>query len=55
MKLPRKGITMTESAAAQVLLVVELTIRPGAQREMHEALDRLVERDAPGGSRGGAL
>ena len=34
---------MTESAAAQVLLVVELTIRPGAQREMREALDRLVD------------
>ena len=34
---------MTEPAAAQVLLVVELTTRPGAQREMREALDRLVD------------
>jgi pimeloyl-ACP methyl ester carboxylesterase/quinol monooxygenase YgiN len=36
-------MTMTEPAAAQVLLVVELTTRPGAQREMREALDRLVD------------
>ena len=34
---------MTEPAAAQVLLVVELTTKPGAQREMREALDRLVD------------
>ena len=34
---------MTEPASAQVLLVVELTIRPGAQREMREALDQLVD------------
>ena len=34
---------MTEPAAAQVLLVVELTTRAGAQREMREALDRLVD------------
>ena len=34
---------MTDPAAAQVLLVVELTTRPGAQREMREALDRLVD------------
>ena len=34
---------MTEPASPQVLLVVELTIRPGAQREMREALDRLVD------------
>ena len=34
---------MTEQASPQVLLVVELTIRPGAQREMREALDRLVD------------
>ena len=33
---------MTEQASPQVLLVVELTTRPGAQREMREALDRLV-------------
>lgn len=33
-----------------MLLVVELTIRPGAQREMREALDRLVDatRQEPG-------
>ncbi|MDT7665684.1 MAG: hypothetical protein QOD04_5240, partial [Pseudonocardiales bacterium] len=34
---------MTEPASPQVLLVVELTTRPGAQREMREALDRLVD------------
>jgi pimeloyl-ACP methyl ester carboxylesterase/quinol monooxygenase YgiN len=34
---------MTEQASPQVLLVVELTTRPGAQREMREALDRLVD------------
>jgi len=34
---------MTEPAAAQVLLVVELTTRPGAQREMREALDGPVD------------
>ena len=34
---------MTELAAAQVQLVVELTTRPGAQREMRAALDRLVD------------
>jgi quinol monooxygenase YgiN len=33
---------MTEAAAAQVQLVVELTTRPGAEREMRETLDRLV-------------
>ena len=38
---------MTEPAAAQVLLVVELTTRPGAQREMREALDRLVDATRP--------
>ena len=41
---------MAEPASAQVLLVVELTIKPGAQREMREALDRLVDatRQEPG-------
>jgi len=34
---------MTEPAAAQVMLVVELTTRPGAQRAMREALARLVD------------
>lgn len=34
---------MTEPASPQVLLVVELTTRPGVQREMREALDRLVD------------
>jgi pimeloyl-ACP methyl ester carboxylesterase/quinol monooxygenase YgiN len=34
---------MTEPASPQVLLVVELSTRPGAQREMREALDRLVD------------
>ena len=34
---------MTEPASPQVQLVVELTTRPGAQREMREALDRLVD------------
>src|SRR3984885_349248 len=34
---------MTEPGDAQVLLVVELTTRPGAQQEMREALDRLVD------------
>ena len=34
---------MIEPAAAQVLLVVELTTRAGAQQEMREALDRLVD------------
>jgi len=34
---------MTEAASAQVQLVVELTIRPGAEREMREALNRLVD------------
>ena len=34
---------MTEPASPQVLLVVELTARPGAQREMREAVDRLVD------------
>jgi hypothetical protein len=43
---------MTEAASPQVLLVVELTTRPGAQREMREALDRLV--DATRQDRGGA-
>ena len=33
---------MTEATSPQVQLVVELTTRPGAQREMREALDRLV-------------
>src|ERR1700733_526558 len=33
---------MTEPGSPQVQLVVELTTRPGAQREMREALDRLV-------------
>ena len=33
---------MTESTSPQVQLVVELTTRPGAQREMREAVDRLV-------------
>src|SRR6201986_4218119 len=33
---------MTEQASPQVQLVVELTTRPGAQREMREALGRLV-------------
>src|SRR6201995_268691 len=33
---------MTEPVSAQVQLVVELTTRPGAQREMREAIDRLV-------------
>lgn len=39
----RERITMTEALPPQVLLVVELTTRPGAQREMREALDRLVD------------
>lgn len=41
---------MTEPASPQVLLVVELTTRPGAQREMREALNRLVDatRREPG-------
>jgi len=34
---------VAEPASAQVLLVVELTTRPGAQREMRAALDRLVD------------
>jgi len=34
---------VTEQASPQVLLVVELTTRPGAQREMREALDQLVD------------
>ena len=34
---------MAEPASPQVLLVVELAVRPGAQREMREALDRLVD------------
>ena len=34
---------MTEPASPQVQLVVELTIRPGAQREMRAAVDRLVD------------
>ena len=34
---------MTEPASPQVQLVVELTTRPGAQREMREAVDRLVD------------
>jgi pimeloyl-ACP methyl ester carboxylesterase/quinol monooxygenase YgiN len=34
---------MTEPASPQVLLVVELIVRPGAQQEMREALDRLVD------------
>jgi pimeloyl-ACP methyl ester carboxylesterase/quinol monooxygenase YgiN len=34
---------MTEPASPQVLLVVELNTKPGAQREMREALDRLVD------------
>lgn len=34
---------MTEATSPQVQLVVELTTRPGAQREMREALDRLVD------------
>lgn len=34
---------MTEPASPQVLLVVELTIKPGAKQEMREALDRLVD------------
>jgi len=34
---------MTEPDSAQVVLVVELSTRPGAQREMREALDRLVD------------
>ena len=34
---------MTEPASSQVLLVVELTTRPGAEREIREALDRLVD------------
>jgi pimeloyl-ACP methyl ester carboxylesterase/quinol monooxygenase YgiN len=34
---------MTEPGSPQVLLVVELTVKPGAQREMREALDRLVD------------
>ena len=33
---------MSEAASPQVQLVVELTTRPGAEREMREALDRLV-------------
>lgn len=41
---------MPEQASSQVLLLVELTMRPGAQREMREALDRLVDatRQEPG-------
>jgi pimeloyl-ACP methyl ester carboxylesterase/quinol monooxygenase YgiN len=34
---------MTEPASPQVQLVVELTTRPGAQREMRAAVDRLVD------------
>lgn len=34
---------MREPASRQVMLVVELTTKPGAQREMREALDRLVD------------
>jgi pimeloyl-ACP methyl ester carboxylesterase/quinol monooxygenase YgiN len=35
-------VTVTEATSPQVQLVVELTTRPGAEREMREALDRLV-------------
>jgi pimeloyl-ACP methyl ester carboxylesterase/quinol monooxygenase YgiN len=34
---------MTEAGNPQVMLVVELTCRPGAQQEMREALGRLVD------------
>jgi pimeloyl-ACP methyl ester carboxylesterase/quinol monooxygenase YgiN len=34
---------MTEPASSQVQLVVELTTRPGGQRAMREAVDRLVD------------
>src|ERR1700759_5126995 len=50
---------MTEPTAPQVQLVVELITRPGAQREMRAAVERLVEathRQGRGGVRfGGAL
>ncbi|MCX4099066.1 alpha/beta fold hydrolase [Nocardia sp. alder85J] len=34
---------MTGNASQQVMLVVEITVKPGAQREMREELDRLVD------------
>jgi hypothetical protein len=47
---------MTEPASPQVLLVVELSTRPGAQQEMREALDRLIDATRhEDRRRGGAL